>query len=347
MQKKIQKILDIAFVIVFALSLNQVYFNTQFDTYRFEDLKLIIVIALFVLFYLPFRKAKKKKVIEIYDTMIVVLYFLTFNVLYSGFCQDNYAIAFLWIKEPIITFILFASYFLYLTISKNKKGFEFFKIARFTLYVLSIFIAISLAVDKVISFDVGLYLFTASMFILMIKMVIPNEKILEEPHIKMIEKPIDVFDSFLIINYLKGLPKDYDLKDNTGVIMNRKKKRELYIAVYNSSDPIRIRYHQIEKIELQKADYNRPKKRKKEVMKKEELYVLSGILNIISAEAASENLAEAIHEYAQLNPSEVTNLTITYTIEKETKELQLYTKLNTSPMIDQIEKESLMPIERI
>lgn len=347
MQKNIKKFLDIAFVVIFTLSLSQVYFNTQFKTYRFEDLKLIILMSFLVLFYLPSRTTKMKKNIEIYDTIIVALYFLFFNVLYSEFCQDNYAIAFLWIKEPIITFILFASYFLYLTISKNKEGFEFLKIARFTLHVLSIFIAISLAVDKVISFDVGLYLFTASMFVLMIKMVLPNEKILEEPHTKMIEEPIDVFDSFLIINYIKGLPKDYDLKDNTGVIMNRKKKRELYIAIYNSNDPIRIRYHQIEKIELQKADYNCPKKRKKEVMKKEELYILGAILNVIAAEAAGEPLVKAIQEYTQLNPSEVTNLTITYTIEKETKELQLYTKLNTSPMIDQIEKESLMPIERI
>lgn len=172
MIKKANRFLHISYIILFALSLTQVFYTyCNKDSYFYN---IYPIIPSILLIYLTNSTSLKKKgtISEVSECLLKVMYLLAFQLIYIFHCPDIYLIIFLCVKEVIIAFIIFATRYLYCTLNKNREDFQFKKFGQIAIDFITFFIILSLLIDKVVTFKLGLYIYIASFIILIMKSIL-------------------------------------------------------------------------------------------------------------------------------------------------------------------------------
>lgn len=181
MKNKRHKIPSYLFLLLFLCSLTQIYaVRESVKIYFFNIFPSIITLVVVALYFISvyLNRLKKKR---IFATVLAGCYFLSFHTIYSLYIEDNYLLAFLWTKEFLIVFILFASYYLLTKKFKNDKDFNFLKVLRLSLFVLVFFCFLSIIIDKVVDLRWGVYLYLiAFVFVMIDSFFADNKKIQKE-----------------------------------------------------------------------------------------------------------------------------------------------------------------------
>ncbi len=346
--EKLAKTMTYIFFGLLLLSFTQDYFIFDFKTTKFYGLLTTIVTAVAAIFYYGSISSKNVRIYKIYTAFLAFCYFLTFNTIYTTYTQDSYQIVFLWTKEIIITFVIFATYFLSLVLSKNKDGFKPYGVSILTVFSLAVFVAISIFIDRPVDIRPGLYLYAATIVPLLVNFILVREEIVSEPSEKMITNPVDMSDSYIFANYLDGLPSDSELKNSLAIMINKTDDHEMIIDIYSQEpDTIRIEYSKIKKLELRHEPLQIEEPKKKGSREIERVFILGKLLKNLGAEAASEELRTKLDRYDEARPHIVDHLVLTYEKQKETRVIHIYTKSDPSLFIETLEKTSPFPIERI
>lgn len=353
MDTKKAKMFAVLSAILVLLSMTQVYLIVSHEgitnVVRFYNIPTSLISLVIAVFYLNSFRSKNKDFYKLMNVLLTGCYFLAFHSIYTTYVDDNYLIAFLWTKEIILTFITFATYFLFLVLGKNKEGFKALDVTIVALQILVVFAFITIHLDHIGDFKPGIYLYFASFVPLLINTYLIKEPVeYREPTEKLIKDPIDISDSFVFANYVDGLENDYDLKNNLAVMLNKEDDREIVVGVYKENmEPLRIEYYKIKKIELRREPLlmDIPKRKKdKEI---ERLSIMGVLLKHFGGEAASDELRRALDEYDELKTDIVNHIVITYEVKKEQKYIHIYTKTDDQVFIETLERTLPFPIERI
>lgn len=353
MNRKLTKILAFLFAGLFILSMTQVYLvvNREGITtiVRFYNISISLITIVTGIFYLFSFKSKNVKFNKIMSLLLSGCYFLSFHSIYTNYCDDNYLIAFLWTKEIILTFITFATYFLFLVLGKNKNGFKTLEVTKVALQILTVFTFINIHLDKIGTFKLGLYFYFASFIPLFLNSyLIKIDNPQEEEAEKMIKDPLDVKDSVIYANYVDGLPNDYEIKNNLAVLVNKEDTQELIIGIYSKDmDPLRLEYYKIKKIEIRREPLLMEIPKIKKDREIEKLSILGVVLKYLGSEAASDRLRNQLDEYDAIKSDIVDHIVITYVTKSEERFVHLYTKNENQTFLNTLEKASPFPIEKI
>lgn len=348
MKKNLIKYTTAIFVILLFISMTQVFFITKENvTIRFYNFLTTLVTIIATMFYVSSVYLQNTKINKTYSMFLAVCYFLTFHTIYSTYAMDSYQIVFLWTKELIILFVLFATYFLFLVIGKNREGFKMLKVTEVSIYVITLFVAFSTFVNDIVTVKPGLYIYAASFIPLIANAFLVKEEVPErERPEKMIKEPIDISDSYVFANYIDGIKEDYDIKNNLAVILNKEDTHELIIGVY-PKEAIRIEHFKVQKIVIRYETLQLKEERHKKDRELDRLSILGVLLKNLGAEAASEELRTKLDEYDDLKVKKVFHIIIYYEQKKEEKYFHLYTKTDPSLFIETLERTLPFPIERI
>lgn len=164
MKDKKAKVLAYLFLLLFIVSLTQTYFLKEHTVaYFYDTITSSVFLAATALYMFAIYKSENVKQADFCTIILMMCYYLNFHTIYSSYIADNYLLAFLWAKEFLIIFVLFASYTLFLTLDKDRQKFNLRGMILLTFCALAVFCFVSILVDKVVNLQLGIYLFFASM----------------------------------------------------------------------------------------------------------------------------------------------------------------------------------------